>query len=67
LTTDFPVFFAHWVFTYGGIRLFGGPQIVAYSYYLEGFVFLNELFCGSVFISETIFVVVTSFLLGLCL
>jgi hypothetical protein len=64
----FERFLAYWIFLNGTIRTYGpssyGPPLVAFSYYFEAAVFLNELIRGSVHLDKATFVIITSLFLG---
>jgi hypothetical protein len=62
----FERFLAYWIFTYGIMRLYAKNSfIVSGSYYLEALFFANELFNHqSVYLDKSLFVILTSLLLG---
>jgi len=67
----FERFLAYWIFLNGAIRIYRpssygpmGPSLVAFSYYFEAVVFLNELVRRSVYLDKATFVIITSLFLG---
>jgi hypothetical protein len=58
-------FFAYWIFTYGMIRL-SNSFLIPYSYYIEAIFFIHELFYNSLHFFPTLFVIISSFLIGIC-
>ena len=58
--------FAFWIFTYGIIRLSNNYEIIACSYFIEALFFWNEYYnYKSVYYNKTIFVVISSSILGI--
>ena len=64
-TQLFERFFAYWIFTYGVIRLSDNMILISYSYYIESLCFVNEYLNNSVYHDKALFVIVSSFLLGI--
>ncbi len=64
----FERFFAYWIFTYGVIRIYGDYRLIAYSYYLEAMFILNEYIIKSADNNESLFVIISSIVIGtLCI
>ena len=61
----FERFFAYWIFTYGIIRIFGNNLLISLSYFIEAAFLLNEYINDAVIENKVLFVIVTSFILGL--
>lgn len=58
-------FYAYWIFTYGVMRIYGGYNLVAISYYIEAGIIANECFMhNTMVLDKSIFVIVVSLLLG---
>jgi len=56
----FERFLAYWIFTYGIIRLSNNFLLICYSYLIEAFFLANELYLGSVYPGQSIFVILFS-------
>lgn len=63
-TPIFERFLAYWNFTYGMIRISNHSLLISYSYYLEAIFLFNECFNDTVNKNKTLFVIVSSLLLG---
>ena len=57
-------FLAYWLFTYGLVRVFGDRRMIAYSYFTEALVFVNEWANYDADSSKALFIIVSSILLG---
>jgi len=65
-------FIAYWIFTNGIIRLFSGIYTslyiaAAFTYFIEIFVFINEFIIENMKPFNVIFVIITSFFIGILL
>jgi len=59
----FKRFFAYWIFTYGIVRVFGGGQLVTYSYFIEAICFANEYCNGTLHGDKAAFVIISSLIM----
>ena len=57
-------FFAYWIFTYGIIRLHNNRDLIAYSYFIEGFFIFNECVNHTMNLEKGIFTSVACILLS---